>query len=259
MSGCSFYGQGNLSQAENREEHTEEPVSYEERQEELSAIHEQRESGDELDESQEVNEEVDGNYFLEAEFFNETITVDGQAVIQNPENVMVFVNHDFALPAEYAPEELAIPDVAFPFDGDLEKKYLRPEAAEALEHLFQAAEADGMELFAISGYRSYDRQVAIYDNAINTHGEDQAVSAIPGHSEHQTGLAMDVSSRSNDFALTEAFEDTAEGQWLADNAHEHGFIIRYPKGKEEITGYDFELGTFALWARTSPKLFTKMS
>ncbi|EAO56830.1 D-alanyl-D-alanine metallocarboxypeptidase [Bacillus thuringiensis serovar israelensis ATCC 35646] len=65
-------------------------------------------------------------------------------------------------------------------------------------------------------------------------------SAKPGHSEHQTGLVMDVSAKSFDNKLEQEFEQTKEGKWLAKNAHKTGFIIRYPKGKEDVTGYEYE-------------------
>lgn len=100
----------------------------------------------------------------------------------------------------------------------------------------------GIELAAVSGFRSYERQAAIFANAVQRKGEVEAnrVSARPGQSEHQTGLAMDVSSASVGYALVEAFGETVEGKWLAQNAPKYGFIIRYPKGKEHITGYRYE-------------------
>ncbi|WP_019120639.1 M15 family metallopeptidase [Brevibacillus massiliensis] len=157
-------------------------------------------------------------------------------------SITVLVNKSVPLPEDYAPADLVIPNVPFPFKEDLPKKYLRKEAAEALERLFAGAKRDGMELYGISGYRSYATQVAVYNQNVKTQGVEAAnrVSAIPGHSEHQTGLAIDVSSRSAKFGLEEEFGDTPEGKWLAQHAPEYGFIIRYPKGKEEITGYAYE-------------------
>ena len=115
-------------------------------------------------------------------------------------------------------------------------------AAEALERLFQAGEKENIELYGVSGYRSYARQKQIYDKNIATRGQaaTDAVSAKPGSSEHQTGLTIDVSARSVNFRLDQSFGDTKEGQWLAQNAHLYGFIIRYPYGKSEITGYSYE-------------------
>ncbi|MFM1650573.1 D-alanyl-D-alanine carboxypeptidase family protein [Brevibacillus sp. B_LB10_24] len=158
------------------------------------------------------------------------------------DSITVLVNKSVPLPEDYAPADLVKPNVPFPFKEDLPKKYLRKEAAEALEQLFAGAKQDGIELYGVSGYRSYATQVAVYNQNVKTQGVEAAnrVSAIPGHSEHQTGLAIDVSSRSAKFGLEEEFGDTPEGKWLAQHAPEYGFIIRYPKGKEGITGYAYE-------------------
>ena len=119
---------------------------------------------------------------------------------------------------------------------------MRKEAADALEEMFKEAEKDGIYLFAVSGFRSYERQQAIFQNEVNTKGEELAKEAVavPGQSEHQTGLSMDISAESVGFNLVEEFENTVEGKWLSENAHKFGFILRYPKGKETITGYKFE-------------------
>ncbi|HZG75871.1 MAG TPA: M15 family metallopeptidase [Paenibacillus sp.] len=155
---------------------------------------------------------------------------------------IVFVNKQNPLDASYKPDDLVVPDVKFSFDGDNPKKQLRREAAEALEKLFAKAEEDGIELRAVSGYRSYATQKAIFERNAKLKGEEEAnrTSAYPGQSEHQTGLAMDVSAASVNYALEEAFGETAEGIWLAENAPSFGFIIRYPQNKEDITGYKYE-------------------
>lgn len=154
----------------------------------------------------------------------------------------VLVNKEFALPADYVPEKLAVPLVPFSFSGYKEKKLLREDAAKALEELFEGAREVGLSLFAVSGYRSYERQREIYDNNIAKKGREwtEQFSAKPGHSEHQSGLAMDVSTNSIHFQLEKEFAATPEGRFLADHAHEYGFIIRYPEGKSDITGYSYE-------------------
>lgn len=180
---------------------------------------------------------------LEAAFFNEIEVINGVNYIQNPLNVMALVNKQFSLTDDYTPSDLVRPAVAFSFgDQDIEKSYMRKEAAGALEQMFAAAEIEGVELFAVSGYRSYDRQSEVFGAQVAQVGEEEAVKtvAVPGSSEHQTGLAMDISSRSVNLELTEKYEETLEGQWLANNAHRFGFILRYPKGKEAVTGYNFE-------------------
>lgn len=170
------------------------------------------------------------------------VTVDGKVVVNNPDGLLVLVNKKRNLPSDYAPEDLVIPNVLFPFKEKLEKKYLRKEAALALEQLFQRASQDNVKLYALSGYRSYKRQEEIFNYKAQQRGEEVAnqTSARPGQSEHQTGLAMDVTSSSVNYKLVESFGETKEGQWLVGHAADFGFVIRYPQGKEDITGYNYE-------------------
>ena len=169
-------------------------------------------------------------------------TIDSQSVVTNAEAMTVIVNKQRSLPEGYEPSDLVEPDVPFSFEGPHEKRHMRKEAAEALEKLFAGAKTDGIELRAVSGYRSYKRQVSIYNNNVKTKGEEYAsrVSAVPGRSEHQTGLAIDVSSPSVGNVLEEVFGSSKEGKWLDEHAAEYGFIIRYPKGQEGKTGYVYE-------------------
>ncbi|UHA75019.1 M15 family metallopeptidase [Paenibacillus sp. 481] len=166
----------------------------------------------------------------------------GKAVVTNAESELVVVNKKRFLPDGYTPSDLVEPKVPFSFKGPHEKRQLRQVAATALEELFAKAKEDGMKLNAVSGYRSYKRQQSLYNHYVNTKGEQYAsrVSAVPGSSEHQTGLAMDVSSPSANNELEQHFGDTVEGKWLAEHAHEFGFIIRYPQQGESITGYIYE-------------------
>lgn len=110
------------------------------------------------------------------------------------------------------------------------------EANAALEKIQAAARLEGFSLNLISGYRSYNTQSSIYNSYINRWGQEytDTVSARPGHSEHQTGLAFDVGE------LNSNYGNTAEGVWLKENCHKYGFILRYLKGKEHITGYAYE-------------------
>lgn len=111
-----------------------------------------------------------------------------------------------------------------------------PQALEAFYKMQSDAAAVGLNIYIVSGYRSYDTQRFTYNYFCNERGQEQAdkVSARPGHSEHQTGLAFDINSTSF------AFTDTPEAKWLNDNCNKYGFIIRYPEDKEEITGYSYE-------------------
>lgn len=163
-------------------------------------------------------------------------------VVDNPTDILVLVNKNHALPDGYEPEDLIAPNVRFPFTQDLPKRYMRKEAAHALEDLFKASDKAGVDLFAQSGYRSYNRQVSIFASYVKKDGEKAAnkYSARPGESEHQTGLTMDVTSPEINFNLNINFAKTAEGKWVKDHAHEYGFIIRYPKDKVDITEYQYE-------------------
>ena len=111
-----------------------------------------------------------------------------------------------------------------------------PDAYNAFVQMRDAAELDGISLFIVSGYRSYDDQDAIYARYAYNDGAEVAdtYSSRPGHSDHQTGYTFDLNS------LEQSFADTAEGIWLAGHCAEYGFIIRYPKGKDAYTGYMYE-------------------
>ncbi|GAA0440081.1 hypothetical protein GCM10008983_16300 [Lentibacillus halophilus] len=163
-------------------------------------------------------------------------------IVSNPSDILVLVNKNHRLPNDYIPNQLVIPNVRFPFDADLPKKQMRKNAANALEQMFVAGDKDGVDLFAQSGYRSFDRQEAIFAANARKHGKKAAnqFSAQPGESEHQTGLTMDVTSADINFRLTTDFANTDEGQWVKKHASNYGFIIRYPKGKTNITGYQYE-------------------
>ena len=142
------------------------------------------------------------------------------------------INKDHPLPEGYIPEGLI--DAGIPFDappGD-PKRLLEIKTAKAAYALFQAAQREGLHLCGVSGYRSYERQKKLYT--------DSPYVALPGTSEHQSGLALDVSCSSLDMELIEAFAHTPEGIWLARNASLYGFILRYPKNKETVTGIPYE-------------------
>ena len=122
---------------------------------------------------------------------------------------------------------------------DLPKNYdpgFNSEAQEAFDRLSADAYADGINLFICSGYRSYDMQVELYNGYVADYGKKKTdkFSARPGHSEHQTGYAMDINDASDDFI------GTPEAQWLEEHCTDYGFIIRYKKDKESITGFKYE-------------------
>ncbi|TYP68376.1 M15 family metallopeptidase [Paenibacillus methanolicus] len=166
----------------------------------------------------------------------------GKSIVTNSQSTVVLVNKQRNLPSTYVPTDLVVPNVSFSFAGSSPKKQMRSIAAGALEKLFAAAKKDGIRLAAVSGYRSYATQKAIFDRNKSIKGAAVAnkTSALPGQSEHQTGLAMDISSASAGYALEASFGDTKEGKWLAKHAADYGFIIRYGKGMEKLTGYSYE-------------------
>ena len=132
-------------------------------------------------------------------------------------NGILIVNKTYGLPSDYNPGTNQV-------------------AYSALTSMQNDARTLGYNLRLVSGFRSYQTQVSVYNNYVNKYGVQltDTFSARPGHSEHQTGLAFDVGQISNNFG------DTPSGKWLADNCHLYGFIIRYPKGKQGITGYKYE-------------------
>lgn len=113
---------------------------------------------------------------------------------------------------------------------------LLPECEEAFAVMKRDAAAKGLNIYVSSGFRSFASQKSIYNRYVSRDGRALAdtYSARPGHSEHQTGLAIDLNT------ITQSFGKTKEGRWVAEHCHEYGFILRYPEGKSHITGYCFE-------------------
>ncbi|HCM51950.1 TPA: hypothetical protein DIS56_02340 [Candidatus Saccharibacteria bacterium] len=156
--------------------------------------------------------------------------------VNDPSSLWAVINKGRILPSDYVPANLRQPS------GANSNQTLRDDAATALERLFSDALISGYDLVLYSGYRSYSYQTTIYNNFVKSQGKQTAeqFSARPGHSEHQSGLAADVSSTSGKCTLEQCFTYTAEGKWLAANSYKYGFIIRYPSGKKNITGYEYE-------------------
>lgn len=152
--------------------------------------------------------------------------------LDKPDSLWVVVNKRRPLPADFVPPQLTSV-------GGTE---LQVEAAKALEGLLKASAQAQVPLRVISGYRSYDTQQSLYNSYTQTDSpaEVDTYSARPGYSEHQTGLAADLGNGSGRCDLEICFASTPGGAWLAANAHTYGFTIRYPEGKTEITGYQYE-------------------
>ncbi len=144
------------------------------------------------------------------------VKVSGEASLTYINGILI-ANKTYSLPESYSPG-------------------IDKTAETALNKMISAAKDDGIHLFIKSGFRSYGTQKTLYNNYVARDGVAAAdrYSARPGHSEHQTGLAFDLNS------LEQSFGETKEGKWLEEHCHEYGFIIRYPKDKEDVTGYMYE-------------------
>lgn len=166
-----------------------------------------------------------------------------QFSLTDPTSMWVVANkHNPLQPKTYVPSDLVTPDVPLRLtNGDAEMDMRKP-AADALKEMFAAAKKDGLNLQVSSGYRSYNYQVSLYNHYVDVQGKAVAdsQSARPGYSEHQTGLAVDVEPTSRKCEVEECFGTTPEGQWVAANAYKYGFIIRYPKNMQDVTGYIYE-------------------
>ena len=156
---------------------------------------------------------------------------------KNQDDDLVLVNKDNPLSSDYKPKNLVKPNIVFLDSSVEEEKYMKQEAATSLEELFQNAKQNNITLIGTSAYRSYQTQVNVYNKYYKEKGKEYTKQyvATPGESEHQTGLAIDVTNPSRCFDKT-----SIEAQWLANNAYKYGFILRYPENKEDVTGYSYE-------------------
>lgn len=152
------------------------------------------------------------------------------------------VNKKRPLPAGYVPPDLGVPNVKLRLAAGAEQMQFSKSATPALEEMFAAAKQDGVNLVFGSGYRSETLQRQFYNSYVAQDGQQAAdrYSARPGTSEHQTGLAFDATNVTEKCHLEICFESTLEGMWLKQNAYKYGFIVRYPNGKELVTGYQYE-------------------
>lgn len=154
----------------------------------------------------------------------------------NVNGTLFLINRDHMISADYEPTVRAAK-----VKGSV--RNMRDDAANALEEMFEAAkQEENIRLVSVSGYRSYARQKAIYNRKLRTTGSAKKANeyvALPGASEHQLGLAMDVGTTSNT-GLSPSFGNTKGGKWVAANCHRFGFIVRYQQGWETITGYKAE-------------------
>lgn len=161
----------------------------------------------------------------------------------NPDSLWVIVSKLHPIPTDYVPKKLVLPSVLTRADKSQAEQSVRKEVVAPLKEMFDAAEKAGLPLIMASGYRSAETQKGYFDENVRQKGlaYAQAYSALPGISEHQTGLAIDISTSDQGCVLDEScYINGPESKWLAENAHTYGFILRYPENKEAITGINYE-------------------
>ena len=186
---------------------------------------------------------------LTSSFLAGMLVLSGTAAVAAPEDIpaveaveltsasslLALINPSTKLsPEDYAPKDLVtVSGTSF---------QLRKQAADAVQDLVADARAAGHSIKVLSAFRSYQRQATLFNQYQAQYGTDYAerISARPGTSEHQLGLAADLGYTNSRAELKEAFGQTPAGQWIAEHAVDYGLIVRYPVGKEEITGYKYE-------------------
>lgn len=146
---------------------------------------------------------------------------------------LVLVNKFYHLKEDYFPNDLVV--LKGQYNHGANNK-LREEAALAFMKMVDGAKLENIDIYNASAFRSYDYQVNLYNKYIKRDGKKAAdiYSARPGYSEHQSGLCLDINN------IDDSFDGTDEANWLKNNAYKYGFILRFPKGKEDITGYKYE-------------------
>lgn len=161
-----------------------------------------------------------------------------ELVYKYKNGIAKLVNKENGLKSSYEPDDLVMPKVNT-IKSDI---YLSKSASDNLEKMFNDAKEEGINLCLISGYRSSSYQGKLYSNSLIRKGKEytQKYVSKANYSEHQTGLAADISGKSIGYKLIKSFEKTEEGRWLEKNAYKYGFILRYKKDRVDDTGYGFE-------------------
>jgi len=156
------------------------------------------------------------------------------SMAENLESMSVLVNKNFSLPSNYKPRDLVLIDSSHRIRSEAAKQFLKMKADLA---------ALGYKIYVMSAYRTYSTQTSKYYSAVKSYGTESADQqyARPGHSEHQTGLAVDIVQKTTVKSMTQArFEETREFAWLKENAYKYGFILRYPEEYTNIHGFMYE-------------------
>ena len=168
----------------------------------------------------------------------------------------ILVNKENLLSKDYVPEDLV--EIHEPMGSKLDKTYinrLNREAYNAFKDMQKEALKDGYEIFVDSSYRTYEYQEKVFNDVVLKKGLEHAQRFVApaGGSEHQTGLAIDVIFRRNGEMIEEQSENDPEIQWLFANSYKYGYILRFPKGKENKTGFNFEPWHFRYVGRKAAK------
>lgn len=171
------------------------------------------------------------NAYLDKDYYTNDIALSKE----EEKKIDVIVNKYYKLSKDYEPDDLTKIDSKFASGSN---QRLRKEAAIKFEEMAAEALKNGYKIYAGSTYRSYDYQLGLYNRYVAKDGFDEAetYSARAGYSEHQLGLAVDIINGKWEYLS----ENDEEYEWLIDNSYKYGFILRYPRGKEYITGYVFE-------------------
>ncbi len=159
-------------------------------------------------------------------------------IVEDNSGLLVLTSRKSLIDSSYVPDPLVNLKVKTTNRG----MQLRKDAAEALESMFGKAEEEDVILYVKSAYRSYQTQSTMYYNRLEKYNKDDGVVAYPGSSDHQTGLACDILNYewTRQEGMRPEFSLTREAQWMKDNCAEFGFILRYPDGKQDVTGIIFE-------------------
>lgn len=161
-------------------------------------------------------------------------------------DIKILVNKEHSLEKDFVPENLIITDNNESNFHKYIDSSVKPMISSEIYPYFKKMQEDALKenihIIVDSGYRSYEYQEKVYEALVKKIGNESAIKkvALPGCSEHQTGLAIDIAYIRNNVYTDDVGEDDLETKWLFNNAYKYGFILRYPKGKENITGFMFE-------------------
>ncbi|MBR6472680.1 MAG: M15 family metallopeptidase [Firmicutes bacterium] len=171
---------------------------------------------------------------------------------EDNDDLLMLINKYYGVPSDYYPNDMV--SIASKYMTYSNAK-MKEVAYKAFKKMYKAAAEKGLNFKICSAYRTYSTQRSLFNNYINSRGYKTAfvLSAYPGRSEHHSGLAIDLLTGRNGWSLTNSFANTKEGKWIKKHCAEYGFIIRYPDGKTDITGYGYESWHLRYVGKTAAK------